>query len=212
MYLGNRWITGPEFRVIHRVIHIIWRHITSYSVYHTQYAIHIMCIYGVPTVYQCVFSIFDQYHVYTHSRPLILHSVILRVHRVIGVCITRCNWSVYWRFYNVYFCVYTHHIFVCIFVILHRVFWVCIHSMFMCVFSCFYNVYFECVYTSYFCVYFWGFTTCILSVYTHHIKVYFCGFTRCNQSVYTHHIMVWHKKKLYMHHVIGMSLQRVYFL
>eukprot|EP00493_Phyllostaurus_siculus_P002155 UN02167 len=54
-----------------------------------------MCIYGVPTVYQCVISIFDQYHVYTHSRPLILHSVILRVHRVIGVCITQCNWSVY---------------------------------------------------------------------------------------------------------------------
>ena len=76
---GNRETTGPEFRVIHGVIHTIWRHITSYSVYHTQYAIHIMCIYGVPTVYQCVFSIFDQYHVYTHSRPLILHSVFMQI-------------------------------------------------------------------------------------------------------------------------------------
>ena len=63
--------------------------------YYTQYAMHITCIHGVPAVYQCVFPIFDQYHVYTHTGTVILHSVLLRVHRVIAVCITRCNWSVY---------------------------------------------------------------------------------------------------------------------
>ena len=95
-FFGNRETTGPEFRVIHRVIHTIWRHITSYSVYHTQYAMHIMCIYGVPTVYQCVFSIFDQYHVYTHSRPLILHSVNIIKSQRIKLCNTRyISWSIH---------------------------------------------------------------------------------------------------------------------
>jgi len=36
-------------------------------------------IYGVPTVYHCVFSIFDQYAVYTHSGPAILHGVFLQI-------------------------------------------------------------------------------------------------------------------------------------
>ena len=115
------------------------------------------------------------------------------LHVVIWVCITRCNWSVYRWFYNVYFecvytlyycvyfcsftpcilSVYTHYIIMCIFVVLHRVFWVCIHIILLYVFLSFYTVYFECVYTSYYCVY---------------------------------------VNKIYMSRVIGMCLHRVYLL
>ena len=115
--------------------------------------------------------------------------------------------------------------------ILHRVFWVCIHIIFLCVFLWFYTVYFDCVYTSYFCVYFGGFTPCILSVYTHHISV--CILVILHRVFWTcihiiiwdifvdlhgvlwvcMHIILWCKhKKMDMHHVIRMSLHRVYFL
>ena len=47
-----------------------------------------MCLHGV---YNCVINVY-----------------LTILHGVISVCITRCNWSVYWWFYTVYFeCVYT---------------------------------------------------------------------------------------------------------